>query len=162
MVDDLGRKTFRALAISRISKTSGYSGGQQPNQSGEIPGNGRLQRMTLLGKIGDTCLMGVRMACSLSLCHLDGGSMLEIHQRSQRLMTLSRMLPGCSIILSLASPISPHPTHQKALLLPSPHNGNVPGRSRMAFHQSVFVRRGIRFPKVSHFPILSTLYKYCC
>ena len=157
-VDDLGRKTSRASILSRISKTSGYNGGQQPNRSGEIPVIGRLQGRMLLGKIGDTYLMEGRMAYSLLLCPLGGGSMLQI-DRSQRPTTQLWMSPGHLTTLSLVSLISPLPSPQwrTPLLLPSLKGRNVPSQPGTAAHQSGTACKGLRSSESN----VLAAYKHC-
>ena len=57
MVSNLGRRKFHPLIQLKISRMSGYSGGQQSNRSGETLETGCSQRKTPPGKIGDTSLM---------------------------------------------------------------------------------------------------------
>jgi len=159
MVDDLGRRPSQSSIVSRISKTSGYSGGQQPNRSGEIPVIGRSQGRMLLGKIGDNYSMEGRTACSLSLCPLGGGSMLWIH-RSQRPTMRLWMSPRYLTTSSLVSLVPPLPSPQwrTPLLLTSHNPRNVPSQPGVAAHQSGTAHRGLGSPKSTS--VLATYKHY--
>ena len=118
MVGGLPGKMSQLLIPSRDMKKHGSSGGKQVNPGGETPMIGHSKGATLLGKIGVTCSMVVRMGSSSSSYLLHVGYMLGVRQSSQNSTRLLWMLPGCSMALSLASPPTPPPL--TPLLLPLP------------------------------------------